>query len=150
MNGVGNNINDKTYITEIFNKFNFLIGVLVTDQDGGTILSNVNEEFMKKLDNSSNSKEQKMNLSFVLTQFMSSSVDQLKKIEKLKTQFITVFYNDYTIFQSNMNKNYFIHLICDNKELNYELAKEIIKELASKLTKIEKEIESLGLVSVSD
>ena len=141
----------KTYLTELISKFHFIQGISVTDQDGGTLMMHLCEKILKNIEDSEtkqteDQKEQKLNLSFNMTQYLSSSLDQISKIEKWKTKYIVSIYDQYTFFQTKY-KNYFIHIMCDTKFFNYEIVKEILIEFQNKIGKIEKEIDSLNFGS---
>jgi len=140
---------DKSYLTELISKFDFIHGISVTDQDGGTLMMHLSARALKNLEDSENQKEQKLNLSFNMTQYLSSSLDQISKIEKWKTKYIVSMYDQYTFFQSKF-KNFFIHIMCDTKQFNYEVVKEIITEFQNKISKIEKDVELLNFGSVID
>ncbi len=138
----------KTYLTELVAKFDPIQGISVTDQDGGTIMMHFTEKPLKGIEDGENKQtedqiEQKLNLSFNMTQYLSSSLDQITKIEKWKTKYIVAIYDQYTFFQSKY-KNFYIHIMCDTKSFNYEIIKELISEFQGKISNIEKEVESLN------
>jgi len=144
----------KNYLTELVSKFSFIQGISVTDQDGGTLMMHLCEKTLKNIEDgeksgekgSDDQKEQKLNFSFNMTQYLSSSLDQISKIEKWKTKYIVSIYDQFTFFQSKF-KNFFIHIMCDTKQFNYELVKEIIVEFQAKIAKIEKDVEQLNFGS---
>ncbi len=81
----------------------------------------------------------KIPLSFIF----NTVIDQSNKIEKWKTKNLISIYDNYTIFQSKLNKLIFSHYVCDSKKFNYEIVKEITNEMTEKLSKIESELENL-------
>jgi hypothetical protein len=82
----------------------------------------------------------KIPLSFIF----NTVIEQSNKIEKWKTKNLISIYDNYTIFQSKINKSIFSHYVCDSKKFNYEIVKEITSEITEKLNKIEGELENLS------
>lgn len=137
--------NTKTYLLELVSKFTFIEGVSITDQEGGTLLMHINQKILKSIEDGQNNDEKapKLNLSFNLTQYLNSSLDQITKIEKWKTKYIISMFDTYTIFQSKY-KTFYFHFMCSSKNFNYEIVKEIAKEFEGIVNKIETDIESLN------
>lgn len=138
-------MDDNSYLQEILQKFDFIQGVWVTDYEGALITSlqrnedNNGEAEDKNGDSENRNNKIKVSLSY---QF-NSAIDQINKIEKWKTKYLVTVYDTITIFQAKINKTILSHFICDSKNFNYEIMKEILKEVQEKLQKVEKEIDNL-------
>jgi hypothetical protein len=139
-------ISTKTYFQEIIKKFSFIEGIWVTDFEGALIASSLGtldetSDIPTEEKNEEIEKNNKIKVS--LSYIFNSAIDQTNKIEKWKTKNLVTIYDNYTIFQTKINKSVFIHFICTCKNFNYEIVKEISSEISEKLIKIEKEIENL-------
>jgi len=138
----------KNYLSELAKRIDFIQGLAITDYEGGSLMIHLNEKILNNIvevgeDKLTEQEEQKMNLGFNLTQYITSSLDQINKIEKWKTKYIVSIYDQSTFFQAKVNKNLLVHLICDTKTFNYELMKEIVNEISTRMATVDKEIESV-------
>ena len=74
-------------------------------------------------------------------------MDQKTNLEKWKTKYLVTVYDTMTIFQAKINKNIFLHIICDTNNFIYEIMKEIAVEIKERIQKYEKEFEQLIQIS---
>jgi hypothetical protein len=136
-----------SYLNQLLNKFDFIQIIYLTDSEGCEISKACkNQTNFNDNDNDEepqpNEKGKKLKIS--LHYNFNSAIDQITKTERWKTKNLLTIYDTHAIFQSKINKTSFIHFICDNKNFNYEILKEITAEIQEKLLKVEKEMESLS------
>ena len=153
-----NTNNTNNYFNQIIKKFGFIQQIYVTDYEGAIIAvaSRPSEESKENINNNNsnndslgddkkeeNEKNNQHNTKISLSFLFNSAIEQITKIEKWKIQnFVTIF-DTATIFQSRISKSIFAHFICDSKNFNYEILKEISIEFTEKLQALDKEIDSL-------
>lgn len=125
--------NDNVYLNEILKKYNYIQAVWISDNEGGIITSQFRNE--------ENSDSSKIKTSFSL--LFPSTLEQISRSEKWKTKNLITIYDSLTVFQSKVNKNILVHVLCDSKTFNYELTKEIVNEIQEKLSKVEWDIENI-------
>ena len=143
-----------SYLSEILKKFNFVQSVMITDFEGSLISGaqrsdessstnpsvepsgSIEDDRQGELDKNN---KIKVSLSFQL----NSALDQITKIEKWNLKYLVSVYDTVTIFQSRVNKLVLAHFVCDSKNFNYELLKDVVQEVAEKLQKVDKELENM-------
>lgn len=141
------------YLYTLLKAYPSIQGIWITDFEGALILNAYNTSaFDPKASEAENdiSKDKseestkfnekvKISLSFLL----NSALDQITKIEKLNTKSIVSIFENFTIFQSKLNKNSYIHYICLTNTFNYEMMKIVSKEISEKFASIESELEKV-------
>jgi hypothetical protein len=125
--------NDNIYLNEILKKYDYIQAIWISDNEGGMVAS--------QLRNEENSESSKIKTSFSL--LFPSTIEQISRSEKWKTKNLITIYDTLTVFQSKVNKNILVHVLCDSKTFNYELTKEIVNEIQEKLSKVEWDIENI-------
>ena len=135
---------DKNYFQEICDKYEFITALYVTDNDGVVLVNIItsirdhiggtNEEFEKKMSSL------KTSLAFIYI----SQIEQIARIEKWKTQYITTIYDSLAVFQTKLNKNLICHFICDTDKFNSSILKDVCIDLKNKFKILEKEIDLLN------
>jgi hypothetical protein len=135
---------DKNYFQEICEKYDFITALYVTDNDGVVLVSIItsirghiggtNEEFEKKMSSL------KTSLAFIY----NSQIEQIARIEKWKTQYITTIYDSLAVFQTKLNKNLICHFICETGKFNSSVLKDICSDLKNKFKTLEREIDLLN------
>jgi hypothetical protein len=134
-------MDNKTYFNEILTKYDFIETLYITDNEGTPLIDVCQPNKLKeeeKLDEKAKN-TMKATLAFIC----NSSLDQITKIEKWKTKYITSIFDSLTVFQTKINKSLIIHCICETKNFNYNILKEISLEIQNRFIAIEKELENM-------
>ena len=143
-----------SYLSEILKKFNFIQSVMITDFEGALISgaqrsdenssTNTNVEATSSMEEDRQGELDKNNkIKVSLCYQFNSALDQITKIEKWNLKYLVSVYDTVTIFQSRVNKLVIAHFICDSKNFNYELLKDVVQEVSEKLQKVDKELENM-------
>ena len=117
-------MSSKEYFNKIFEKFEFINNIIITDIEGTLILaegkSQPNEKFIEKL---------KGPLSFLL----HSAYDQLLKTEKEKLKYIITIYDSQILIQSEITQFLLIHVLSDSETCNVDVTKSIMQDIANNM-----------------
>lgn len=119
------------YLKEIINKYDFIEAIYITDFDGAVIA----QELQKPIENEDESYKKIHGI--LLAYNFNLSIDQTTKTEKWIMKNVTTIFDNHTIFQNKINKNSFVHFICENDKYNHEVMKEIAEDIKEKMKPIE-------------
>ena len=134
---------DKNYFQEIIQKYEFISALYVTDNEGALLVSSFSNKSIfdgEKETSEKNLVTLKSTLSFIF----NSSIEQIARIEKWKTRYITTIFDTFTIFQTKISKTLFCHFICDTKIFNYNILKDVSSDIQNKFRVVEKDLDNLN------
>ena len=141
---------EKNYFQEIIDKYDFINAIYITDNEGVLlvyVISNKNKVFSV---GNKEEDEKKMNsLKISLAFIYNSQIEQITRIEKWKTKYITTIYETLTVFQTKTNKNLICHFVCDSNRFNSNILKDICNDIQNRFKIIEKDLENLNSLELN-
>ena len=127
---------DNDYLNNIIQKYDFIEGIIITDDQGILILSSYN----KSLDNKDNYIK---NLRTILSYYFSSSLDKVSRTVKWKTNSITSFYDKYIIYQRKLNEIAICNFICKENDYCHIIIKNLSDEICKKFEPIKNKLKEI-------
>ena len=122
------------YLEYLVGKYNSIQGIWITDIDGAIIA----KELKEKSNDETNDKI-KNSICFLF----NSAIDNLTKIEKLKTKSIISVFDSFTLIQSKLSDNNCLHIICDANGFNSNLINQVIETIKQAINEQEKDLTSI-------
>ena len=130
------NTKDNDYLSQIIEKYEFIESIIITDYDGSLMISAFKSGLEK-------SEEDKKNLRSVLSYYFSTSLEQISKTVKWKTNSVTSFFDNHIIYQRKLNSVALCHIVCNESEYCHIIAQKIGDEISKKFEPIEKQLNDI-------
>ena len=130
------NTKNNDYLSKIIEKYDFIESIIITDYDGSLMISAFKSGLEKN-------EEDKKNLRSVLSYYFSTSLEQISKTVKWKTNSVTSFFDNHIIYQRKLNKVALCHIVCTENDYCHIIAQKIADEISQKFEPIENKLEEI-------